>query len=82
MEVRIFSCQKPVFSGKARAVYAKSPVGWFGILPRHAPASFFLQETPLRIQSESGEKVFLVKRGVLQVRENRVTVVAEEVQDG
>lgn len=80
VELRIFSCQKPEFSGEVQALYAKSPVGWFGILPGHAPASFLLQDTPLRAELAQGEeKTFHVKRGVLHVRKNVVTVVAEEV---
>ncbi len=80
MEVQIFSCKRPVFSGQAQAVYAKSPVGWFGILPRHAPATFFLEETPLRVELPEGERKFHVVRGVLYVRDNKVTIVAEEVR--
>jgi len=80
MELLVISCERPVFSGEVQAVFAKSPVGWFGVLPRHAPAVFLLRDAPLRAQLPTGEKVFRVKNGVLHVRENRVTVVADEVQ--
>ncbi len=80
MELRVISCEKTVFVGEVHAVFAKSPLGWFGILSRHTPAAFLLQDTPLRAKLPEGEKVFHVKNGVLHVRENRVTVVADEVQ--
>jgi len=82
VELRIISCEKLVFSGEVLAVYAKSPVGWFGILPGHAPAMFFLSESPLRVQLSGEEKTFFVRNGVLQVRENRLTLVAEEIRHG
>ncbi|MFN3346208.1 MAG: F0F1 ATP synthase subunit epsilon [Candidatus Bipolaricaulaceae bacterium] len=80
MELRIISCERPVFSSAVLAVYAKSPVGWFGILPRHAPAAFLLKDAPLRAVLPHGEKRFRVKTGVLYVRKEGVTVVADEVE--
>lgn len=80
MELRIISCEKVVFAGQVRAVYAKSPVGWFGILPKHAPAVFLLSDSPVRVQLPEGEKTFHVRGGVLHVRQDQLTLVAEEVQ--
>lgn len=79
MELRIFSCERAVFSGEVQAVFAKTPMGWFGILPHHAPAVFLLKDTPLRVKLAEGEKLFHVKDGVLRVRENQVTIVATQV---
>lgn len=80
MELRVISCERPVFSAPVQAVYAKSPVGWFGILPKHAPAVFLLKDAPVRAVLPSGEKRFFVRTGVLHVREDVVTVVADEVE--
>lgn len=80
VELHVISCERPLFSGKVDAVFAKSPVGWFGILPRHAPATFLLQDSPLRVKTAEGERVFFVRRGVLHVQENVVTVVADEIR--
>ncbi|MCS7216287.1 hypothetical protein [Thermus sp.] len=80
MELRIVSCERPVFSSAVLAVYAQSPVGWFGLLPKHAPAVFLLKEAPLRAVLPEGEKRFFVRNGVLYVREDVVTVVADEVR--
>ncbi|MCS7239709.1 MAG: hypothetical protein NZ651_00410 [Candidatus Bipolaricaulota bacterium] len=80
VELRIFSCERPVFAGEVQAVFAKTPLGWFGILPHHAPAVFLLRDSPVRVKLAEGEKLFHVKGGVLRVRENRVTIVAAEVR--
>lgn len=80
MELRIVSCERPVFSATVQAVYAKSPDGWFGVLPRHAPAAFLLKDAPLRAVLPQGERRFVVKTGVLYVRKDGVTVVADEVE--
>lgn len=80
MELRIVSCERVVFSSPVEAVYAASPAGWFGVLPRHAPAVFLLRDAPLRAVLPGGEKRFHVKNGVLHVRDNAVTVVADEVE--
>lgn len=80
MELKLVSCERTFSFPDVQAVFAKSPVGWFGILPRHAPAVFLLQDSPIRIKLPDGEKVFQVKNGVLYVRENRITVAAAEVR--
>ena len=80
MELRLVSSERTMSFTDVYGVFAKSPVGWFGILPRHAPAIFLLQNSPLRVKLPEGEKVFLVKNGVIYVRENRVTVTADEIQ--
>lgn len=80
MELKLVSSACTFSFADVQAVFAKSPVGWFGILPRHAPAVFLLQDSPVRIKLPDGEKVFLVKNGVLYVREDRVIVAAAEVR--
>jgi F0F1-type ATP synthase epsilon subunit len=80
VELRIIAGERVVFSGAVQAVYAKSPVGWFGVLAKHAPAVFLLEDSPLRVQLSQGEKKFHVRRGVLHVQDDKLTLVAEEVR--
>lgn len=82
VDLQIVSPLGVVFSGPVQAVYAKSPLGWFGVLSGHTPAAFVLQSSPLRAITASGETRFQVEEGVLHVRENRITVVAREVRRG
>lgn len=80
MELKLVSLERTLSFTDVQAVFAKSPIGWFGILPRHAPAVFLLRDSPVRVKLPEGEKVFQVKNGVLYVREDRVTVAAAEVR--
>lgn len=58
-------------------VVAHSPLGEFGILPHHAPLLAALNTGPLRIQTREGERVFVLRSGLLRVEADRVTVLAE-----
>lgn len=82
MECRVLACDRVVFTGKAKAVYARGVEGWFGVLPNHAPAVFSLVDAPLRVETEAQEHLFHVKVGVLHVHRTGVIVVADEVTEG
>ncbi|MGC9530115.1 MAG: F0F1 ATP synthase subunit epsilon [Candidatus Bipolaricaulaceae bacterium] len=81
MECRILACEQVVFSGAARGVFARGLGGWFGVLPGHAPAAFALADAPVRVHTNGGTRVFQVKRGVLHVRPESVTVLADVVTE-
>jgi len=82
MNVRLIGAERQVFSGEATALYAQGTEGWFGILSRHAPAIFALEDAPLRIVTDSGEHVFRVRAGVVHVRRDEVVILADEVSEG
>ncbi len=82
MKVRLLSAEKEVFSGEAEAVYARSPAGWFGILTGHAPASFGLVDSPLRVVTPTGERLFRVGSGLVHVGRDAVVILADEVKPG
>lgn len=67
-----------VFSGAATAVYARSPEGWFGILPGHAPAAFALTEHELCVTTPEGSRTFRVRGGTLYVDRAGVTVLTPQ----
>lgn len=73
------ACDRIVFSGEAKAVYAQGAEGWFGILPGHAPAAFSLVNAPLRVETGDGIHAFRVKNGMLHVHGD-VVVLADEVE--
>lgn len=54
-----------------------SAVGDIGILPNHVPLSAVLGISPLRILNEGSERVLAVFGGVMEVRDNVVTVMTE-----
>ncbi|RLE29380.1 hypothetical protein DRJ54_04740 [Candidatus Acetothermia bacterium] len=82
MDVRLIAADREVFSGEAKALYARGVEGWFGILPGHAPAAFALEDAPLRVVTDSGERTFQVKAGVVHVRRDGVVILADEVSQG
>ncbi len=51
-----------------------------GILPRHAPAVFPLENGLLRIRTSQGEHRYRVSQGILWVEPSGVTILAERVE--
>lgn len=80
MECRIIACERVAFSGKAEGVYARSPEGWFGVLPGHAGAAFTLSDSPVRVITPEGTRTFHVKAGTLYVSREGVTVLADRAE--
>lgn len=62
-------------------MYTRTPVGWLGILPRHAPAAFAVEDAPLRIGTETGERTFRVKQGIVWVSPAGVLVLIDEIEE-
>ncbi|HIE47609.1 TPA: F0F1 ATP synthase subunit epsilon [Candidatus Bipolaricaulota bacterium] len=81
MHLKILAAERQVFSGEVQALYAQGVEGWFGILPGHAPAAFALEDAPLRLVTESGERAFRVRAGLVHVRREGVVVLADEVTE-
>lgn len=78
MRIRIISPERDVFDGEATALVAPAYDGEVGILPRHAPFMTLLGSGLLRVRTEGGERRFAIRGGVLKVKHNAITVVAEE----
>mgnify|MGYP000053045987 CR=1 FL=1 len=81
MRCKILSCTHEVFSGEAEGLYARGSEGWFGVLAGHAPASFALQDAPLRLVLKDGQRTFHVRQGVVEVRRGETVVLADEVTE-
>ncbi len=80
MRVTVISPEAAVFDGEAESVSAPAFDGQVGILPRHAPFMTLLGEGQLVVRQAGGARAFRVKGGFLQVVDDRVRVVAEQVQ--
>jgi F-type H+-transporting ATPase subunit epsilon len=79
MRCELRSAEETLFDGEATMIVAHSPLGEFGILPRHAPLLAALDAGPLRIQTPEGQRVFVLRSGLLRVQADRVSVLAEGV---
>ncbi len=77
MTVSVISPEKVLFDGSARAVVAPAFDGEMGILPMHAPLMTLLGKGTLRLETNDGERKFVVQGGFLQVVDNQVRVVTE-----
>jgi len=79
MQVRLVSVERPIWSGMANAVYARTTEGEIGILPGHAPLLGALAPGWLvRIQQTDGvEQRVAVHGGFMSVRPDGVSVLAE-----
>ena len=77
LKVSVISPERIVWEGEAEQVVAPAWDGEMGILRGHAPMLVLLGNGSLRIRSPSGEQVFRVEGGFLQVVEDVVTVLSE-----
>jgi len=81
MKCEIIACDRVIFSSGVSYVYTRTPIGWLGILPGHAPATFALEDAPLRIGTEDGERTFRVKRGFVRVSPEGIAIFVDELQE-
>lgn len=79
MHVELVSVERPIWSGEATAVYARTPDGELGVMPGHAPLLGELSPGwTVRIErSGEGELRVAAHGGFLSVREDGVSVLAE-----
>lgn len=79
MHVELVSVEKPIWSGEATAVFARTADGELGVLPGHTPLLGALEPGWIvRIQREGeAEMRVAVHGGFLSVRKDGVSVLAE-----
>jgi F-type H+-transporting ATPase subunit epsilon len=73
----IVTQDRGLFSGEADMVLAPGSEGELGILPHHAPLLTTLSYGVLRVRQGSQEHAFTIAGGVMEVRPDRVTVLAD-----
>jgi F-type H+-transporting ATPase subunit epsilon len=82
MHVELVSVERPIWSGEATAVYARTPEGELGVLPGHQPLLGAL--TPgwmVRIErADEGDLRVAVHGGFLSVTKDGVSVLAEQAE--
>lgn len=72
----IVTQDKSLFEGPADAVVAPGVEGELGILPNHAPLLTNLDIGLLRVRYQGEEQIFTIAGGILEVRPDLVTVLA------
>lgn len=74
LEISVLGPKEVIFEGKAKSVILPGEQGVFEILPFHKRALSRLISGTLLIDEES----FPIRRGVVKVNQNRVTIIVEE----
>jgi F-type H+-transporting ATPase subunit epsilon len=77
IQCQIVTQDKSLFEGLADFVLAPGHEGQLGILPNHAPLLTTLKMGVIRIRHEGSEQVFTITGGVLEVRPDIITVLAD-----
>jgi F-type H+-transporting ATPase subunit epsilon len=80
MHVTLISPEAALFDGEAEAIIAPAFDGQVGILPRHAPFVTLLGKGRLVVRQAGASRAFRVSGGFLQVVDDRVRIVAEQVE--
>ena len=77
LHLEIVTPTRRVFEGDVDEVIVPGSEGEMGILPHHAPLISLLGEGVLRLKRNEEEEVFAIFGGFVQVRPDRVVVLAE-----
>jgi F-type H+-transporting ATPase subunit epsilon len=77
IQCEIVTQDKLLFEGPADIVVVPGSEGEMGILPNHSPLLTTLDYGVLRVRYQGEEQVFTIAGGVLEVRPDVVTVLAD-----
>jgi F-type H+-transporting ATPase subunit epsilon len=80
LDVAVVDPEKELWSGEADFVVARSADGEIGILPGHAPFLGVLKFARLKVQSEGADIIFAVHGGFIEVKDDRVSVLARTAE--
>jgi F-type H+-transporting ATPase subunit epsilon len=80
MTLEILTPDKTVFEGLVTSVTVPGTLGSFEVLKDHAPIISTLEDGKVIVRDGSKtEEVFIIKGGVVEVLNNKITVLAEGV---
>ncbi len=81
-KLNVITPEKVVYSNEVTAITVHGTDGYLGILPQHAPLITTLEQGPLNItEPDEKEVTFSLNRGFMEVRENKVVVLADTVEE-
>ncbi|MBP1934034.1 F0F1 ATP synthase subunit epsilon [Ammoniphilus resinae] len=78
--VEVVTPERVVYRGDARIVVAKGLEGELGILPNHVPLVTPLRIALVQIKKAEGEDVIAVSGGFMEVRKDKITILAEAAE--
>ena len=78
LNTKILTQERLLFEGQVKSIVAPAVNGYLGIRPRHAPLMAALGDGVLKILLENESIYFAISGGFLQVKSNRVIVLADK----
>lgn len=79
MQLEIITPDDKVFSGEVSSANFPGTNGPFEVLTDHAPIISTLTKGPVTIKTKTGEQVFKIDGGLVEVLSNKIIVLAESV---
>jgi F-type H+-transporting ATPase subunit epsilon len=80
IQVEITDVDRLIHSGHCTRLIAPAAHGQLCVMPRHAPLLSLLMPGVIRIETAAGEEhLFYVSGGYLEVKSNKVTVLADQM---
>lgn len=83
MKIEIITPDRNIYSGEIRSVRVPGRKGSFQVLKDHAPIISTLDAGPVIMAGDQGAEVqFEITGGVIEVRRNRIILLADSVTQG
>jgi F-type H+-transporting ATPase subunit epsilon len=83
VKIEIITPDKKIFEGDIKSVRVPGKKGSFQVLKDHAPIISTLDKGQVIIVNEAGiEKRFEIEGGVIEVKSNKIILLADSVREG
>ena len=80
MEIEIITPDKKLFKGNIKSVTVPGTKGAFMVLNNHAPIISTLEKGKIFVKTENSEdKDFDIESGIIEVKKNKIIILAETV---
>lgn len=80
MYLEIVTPDKKVFSGEIDSVQVPGSKGSFAVLKHHAPIISTLEKGKVKIKERGTDSFFEISGGIIEVKDNKVIILAESVK--
>ena len=81
MQIDILSPEQKLYSGEIEYVKLPGLSGSFEVLVNHAPLIAALQDGKVVVRGDDGLQEFNIKSGIVEVLQNKVSVLTEGLLD-
>lgn len=83
MRIEIITPDKKVFEGDIKSVRVPGKKGSFQVLKDHAPIVSTLENGPVILIDQAGKETrYQINGGVIEVKMNKIILLAESVSEG